>query len=129
MVLLEVLTGPGNNKKFIFQKFPVRIGRSPTSDLKIEAEGVWQQHAQLEFNPSAGFFLRAMSDALVVLNGADVREARLKRGDVIEVGAAKLRFDFAPVRQRGLELREFGVWLLIFVLAGVQLTVVAWLTR
>ncbi|HOK79048.1 MAG TPA: FHA domain-containing protein [Verrucomicrobiota bacterium] len=129
MVLLEVLSGPTTEKAFAARKFPFLIGRSPKSDLRLELGGVWPEHARIEFDRSEGFKVAAAPDALLIVNGTQVQRARLRKGDVLEIGAVKLRFEFSPVRQRGLRLRELSCWLLIAVLFVVQASVMYWLAR
>jgi|YNPNPStandDraft_1061719.scaffolds.fasta_scaffold03232_7 predicted component of type VI protein secretion system len=129
MVLLEVLSGPTIKKAFAASKFPFLIGRSPESDLRLEAEGVWPEHARVEFDRSEGFTVAAAPDALLIVNGTQIQRTRLRKGDVLEIGAVKLRFEFAPVSQRGLRLRELSCWLLIAVLFLAQMSVMYWLAR
>lgn len=129
MVLLEVLSGPTTKKAFAASKFPFLIGRSPRADFRLEVEGVWPEHARVEFDRSEGFSVAAAPDALLIVNGTQVQRARLRKGDVLEIGSVKLRFEFAPVRQRALRLRELSCWLLIAVLFLAQMSVMYWLAR
>ncbi|MCX8108288.1 MAG: FHA domain-containing protein [Verrucomicrobiae bacterium] len=128
-VLLERLSGRGGEERFVAERFPLRIGRSANAEVRLEAEGVWHQHARIEFDPAEGFFAVAEPDALLVVNGERVQRVRLRRGDVLEVGAVKLRFDFAPVQPRNLRLHEATSWLLVAVLVAVQACIWLWLNQ
>lgn len=129
MVLLEVLSSATAEKAFIARRFPFLIGRSPKSDLRLEVEGVWPEHARIEFDRSEGFIAAAAPEALLIVNGIPVQRARLRKGDLLEIGAVKLRFEFSPIRQRGLKWSELSCWLLIAVLFVAQVLVVYWLAR
>ena len=71
--------------------------------------------------------LEAEPDALLSINGAPVKSATLRNGDVITIGALKIRFNFAPVRQASLVVREWGTWIALGLLCLGQVALVYWL--
>ncbi|HEV2209615.1 MAG TPA: FHA domain-containing protein [Verrucomicrobiae bacterium] len=110
MVQLSDLSGKTAGATWAARRFPVLIGRGVAADLRVEADGVWDQHARLEFHPLDGFVLRAQGEALASINGQPVQEAVLRNGDVIELGSLKLQFWLSETRQTGLTAREWMVW-------------------
>lgn len=115
MIQLLVLTGKKASGQFIARHFPFCIGRAVGNDLQLDDDGVWDRHLTLEFHPRQGITLTAAPDALVTINGRPVQTALLRNGDTITLGAAKLQFWLAAVRQHGLRLREASAWALLFL--------------
>jgi pSer/pThr/pTyr-binding forkhead associated (FHA) protein len=110
MVDLRVLSGKKAGTSWVARRFPVRIGRSPDSDLQIDDPGVWDQHLKIELRRGQGFVLSTQGDALASVNAQRVQETVLRNGDTIEIGASKLQFWLGQTRQRGLRLREWLTW-------------------
>ncbi len=71
--------------------------------------------------------LEAEPDALVSVNGTPVKNTILRNGDVITIGALKIRFNFAPVRQASLAVREWGAWISMGLLCLGQIALVYWM--
>jgi hypothetical protein len=63
----------------------------------------------------------------LVINGAPARAARLRNGDLLELGGLKLRFWLAPAPLRSLRMREWLTWGLLAVLTGLQIALLFWL--
>lgn len=129
MVQLQVISGKQAGILWEARRFPVQVGRSAGNDLSLEDDGVWEQHFQITSAPDTGFTLSAQSGALVMVNQTPVESVRLKNGDLITAGAAKLSFRLSPTRQRGLRLREWFVWSLIAGITAAQLAFVVWLIQ
>jgi pSer/pThr/pTyr-binding forkhead associated (FHA) protein len=113
MIQLLILTGKKAAGQFIARRFPFCIGRASGNDLQLDDDGVWDRHLTLEFHPRQGITLTAAPNALVTINNRPVQTALLRNGDVITLGAAKLQFWLAAVRQQSLGLREGFVWALL----------------
>lgn len=129
MLQLSVLSGKTAGTNLVARRFPVRIGRAASSDLRLEENGVWDQHLELQFVPAEGLVLETASDALARVNGEPVRRAILRNGDLIEVGTVKLRFWLSAPRQRGLRVREGLTWAAIALICLVQIALIYWLLR
>ena len=129
MVQLEILTGRTAGTKWVARRFPVRIGRSPDSDVQLEEHGVWDDHLQIDLNPAAGFVLETQPQAFVVANGQTVERAVLRNGDVLEIGAVKLQFWLSEARQSGLKIQEGLVWAILFAVCVGQIALIYWLIR
>ncbi len=129
MLQLQILSGKQAGFLWEARRFPVRIGRESSNDLRLEDDGIWAEHFQLSSDAETGFTLTTHPGALVMINQAPVQTARLKNGDVITVGAAKVAFRLSPTRQRGLRLREWSVWGLIGGISAGQLVLIWWLLR
>ena len=100
------------------RRFPVRVGRDDTADLRSDEEGVWDRHFEIRFDRAAGFCLEPRPEAPTLVNGERAGQTRLRNGDQIQIGALKLQFWLSDVRQDGLATREALTWAGI---AGVTL--------
>ena len=127
MVHLKILNGKKADADWVARRFPVRIGRDPSSDLCLEDEGVWERHFEIHLQSAERFILSAQADALTLVNGEIVQQAVLRNGDLVEAGGLKIRFGLSPTRQRSLRFREALTWV---GLAGVcfgQIALIYWL--
>jgi pSer/pThr/pTyr-binding forkhead associated (FHA) protein len=129
MIQLEILSGKTAGARWVARRFPVRIGRAPDSDLQLEERGVWERHLQIDLNPGDGFILTTNPEARVIANGQPVEHAVLRNGDLLEIGAVKLRFWLSEARQRGLGFREVLVWAIIAGVCIGQIALIYWLIR
>jgi pSer/pThr/pTyr-binding forkhead associated (FHA) protein len=129
VIQLTLLSGKMAGTSWVVRRFPVRIGRAVESDLRLEEDGVWDQHAVLEMNPVEGFLLKIQTNALARVNGQPVAEARLRNGDTIELGVVRLEFWLNRVRQTGLRLREGLNWGLVVAVFLAQISILYWLLR
>lgn len=126
MIQLRILSGRQAGQSLVVRRFPCALGREAGASLRLDDPGVWEQHASLEFQPPDGISLRARPDAFLLVNGERVQEARLRAGDVLELGAAKISFSLSPVKQRGLRFRETLVWTGLGLLVLAQLALIRW---
>ena len=129
MVQLKVLSGQKAGKVLQAAAFPVRIGRASTADLQLEEPGVWDQHLELEFQPAQGFLLARKGEALATINGEAFDRRALRNGDLIEIGALKLRFWLAETKQKGLRWREGLVWGMMILFSLLEIAVIHALLR
>ena len=124
MVQLRIISGTRAGDLRVIRHFPFRIGRSVENDLCLEDAGVWEKHLTLEFQKNEGFILQAAPDAFTAINEEPQTSARLRNGDIISFGSAKIQFWLAAPRQRGLRLREFFVWVLLAAVTILQLALI-----
>ncbi len=129
MVQLDIVSGKMAGTAWLARRFPVRIGRSPEADLRLEDDGVWDQHLELSLDRAEGFVLRVQSPAVAAVNDEPIDRARLRNGDAIALGSARLRFWLRPARQSRLWVRETVVWLLLAGVFAGQLLLLNWLGR
>lgn len=127
MVQLRILSGKMAGKEILARRFPFHIGRSATAHLQLPEDGVWDRHLQIALDPAAGYVLAASPEALVSINGQQVRQAVLCNGDIVEIGALKIRFWLGAVRQYGLRIRELLVWAVFVLIAAAQMALIYWL--
>jgi len=113
---------------WVARRFPVRLGRAASSDLRLEEEGVWEQHLDLELDRE-GFSLRIHPNALVRVNGQPSDGTRLRNGDILELGVVRLQFWIGEVRQSRLRFGEAMCWGIITAVFLAQLAVLYWLVR
>ena len=124
MVRLKILSGKMAGTEHSARHFPFRLGRAASSDLRLEEDGVWDIHAELVLDAATGFVVSAQSEALVAVNGRPCREALLRNGDELDLGALKLRFWIGPTRQRSLGFREWLTWAAFMLITAGQLVLV-----
>jgi len=129
LIQLQILSGKQAGSLWNARRFPVHVGRAAGSDLKLEDEGIWEEHFQLALSPAEGFMLSAHPGAIVTVNQSPVQTVRLRNGDLITAGSAKLCFRLADNRQRGLRLREWFVWTLIVGVCLSQVALIYWLLQ
>ncbi|HEY5911273.1 MAG TPA: FHA domain-containing protein [Verrucomicrobiae bacterium] len=129
MVQLKILSGKQAGATWMARRFPVRIGRAATSDLRLDEDGVWDQHLVLRLKPDEGCVLSTQGEALASVNGEPVQRAVLRNGDRVTAGAAELQFWLAEARQTSLGLREALTWLVIVAVVLAQLALLYWLVK
>jgi len=129
VIQFQVLSGKLAGHDIVACRFPFQIGRGQESDLQLEEAGVWDQHLQVDFQRGVGFAFSVQSEALVLINGERVDEGILRNGDLIELGAARLRFWLARSRQRGMKFRESLTWTALVALFILQALLIWLLTR
>ena len=119
-----MLTGKQAGASAAARRFPFLIGRAPGVHLCLDDAGVFDRHAEIRLNPGRGLCLVVQPGAMASVNGQTVREARLRAGDVIELGSAQLRFGLGPVPQRSLRWRETLTWLALIALCLGQVALI-----
>lgn len=129
MIQLRVLSGKMAGHQTVARRFPFLIGRDQKVHLQINDAGVWTQHARLDLRRPEGFFLSALGEALVSVNGQPVREVWLRNGDHIGIGSVQLQFWLAETRLHGLRFREWLVWSCVGIVTLGQLVLLGWLLR
>jgi pSer/pThr/pTyr-binding forkhead associated (FHA) protein len=127
MVQLSILSGKMAGENQLIRHFPFLIGRSRENDLCLDDAGIWERHLKLVFQKKEGFTLETAADALATVNGQPQKSTRLRNGDIISIGSAKIQFWLAPLPLRGLGLRETLVWLLVAAVIASQLGLIYWL--
>lgn len=105
----------------VVRHFPFRIGRAAENDLCLDDPGIWAQHLILQFQKNEGYFLQTVDEAFVTINEQPQTSARLRNGDLVAFGSAKMQFWLAAAEQKKLQLREAFVWLLLAAVTGLQL--------
>jgi predicted component of type VI protein secretion system len=128
VVQLQLLTGNRSGTIFRSAHFPIRAGRAPESDLPLNDPGVWQRHFLIDWR-SEGLVLEAESEALLSVNDAPTQHAVLRNGDIITLGALRIRFSLSPVRQSSLAPREWLTWFALGALCLGQIALVYLLIR
>jgi pSer/pThr/pTyr-binding forkhead associated (FHA) protein len=129
MIQLRILSGQSAGDTQVVRRFPFHIGRAAENDLRLEAPGVWDQHLTLEFQKTEGFILHTAPDAFATVNDQPLAAARLRNGDIISFGTAKIQFWLDAPRQHGLRFRELSVWLLIIAVTIFQFVLIYWLLK
>lgn len=127
MVLLRDLSGMSAEGYPAIRRFPFHVGRAPDNELCLPVAGVWDYHFRLQLRPKEGVLLETIDAALATVNDQPVTSARLRNGDIIAFGSAKLQFWLAAPAQRGLRLRELLVWCLLGLVSLGEVVLIAYL--
>jgi pSer/pThr/pTyr-binding forkhead associated (FHA) protein len=127
VLLLSVLSGKQAGAQVVAGRFPFHIGRRPDAGLRLDDDGVWDQHCTLGVEAAEGPSLQSAPGVPSYLNGQPVERARLHNGDVIELGSVKLRLGLRPVRPKRLRLREILIWLALAGLGLGQVALIYWM--
>ena len=78
----------------------LRIGREEDNDIRFAVKTVHRYHAVIRRTTDGVVMITDVSGKDgngVLVNGARVAEARLRKGDVINLGEVRMRFDARPV--------------------------------
>ena len=118
MVQLDISSRTKAGTVWLARSFPFVVGRSVSSDLRLDHPGVWDRHFEVRLAMPEGFLLTTQPPATLSINGRGVDSAVLRNGDVIELGDLKIRFSLQAARQSQLRAREALTWL-AFVALGV----------
>lgn len=129
MIQLRILSGKMAGENIFVRRFPFSIGRAPHNDLRLEDDGVWDNHLDLKFHKREGFILKTAPGTFCAVNEESQTSARLRNGDTLSFGSAKIQFWLAPATLRGLALREALVWLLLLGVTLAQILVLLRLLR
>lgn len=129
MIQLRILSGKMAGDIQVVRRFPFRIGRAAENDLILDEPGVWDSHLTLQFQKKEGFFLQTATETFAAINNESQTLARLRNGDLISFGSAKIQFWLAAPRQRGLGIRELCIWLLLIAVTAFQFGLIYRLLR
>jgi pSer/pThr/pTyr-binding forkhead associated (FHA) protein len=129
MVQLKISPETLAGDTHVVRHFPFRIGRAPGNDLCLPADGVWDHHLELDFDPAQGFVLSTQPNALATVNGWPIQAVILRNGDSIEMGALKIRFWLGETRQSRLRAPEALVWASVAFVTVLQAALLYWLLR
>jgi hypothetical protein len=129
VIQLQILTGRFAGREIIVGRFPFLIGRAGDAGLRLEDPGVWEHHMRLDFSRREGFEFSSEGAALTLVNGTQTISGVLRNGDMIELGAAQIRFWLAPPAQQSLRWREALTWTTLFALLISQLGLIWLLLR
>jgi hypothetical protein len=86
---LIVLTGPLSGQRVTVEKAPMTFGRDADCTVRLDDEEVARKHAVLEHRAD-GLVIRDLGSMnRILVNKREVRESKLKHGDVFELGLTR----------------------------------------
>ncbi len=95
---LVVIKGSQRGTEFVIAGDVIRIGKAPENDLVLADETVSRVHFEI-VRDAKGYLVRDLKSTNgTFLDGAEVKEAYLRAGSVISVGATELKF--TPFEER-----------------------------
>ena len=74
MVHFKIVSGKMAGSEKVARHFPFRIGRAASAELRVEDDGVWDEHLELAFDATNGFVLATRSNAIASINGQSFQE-------------------------------------------------------
>jgi hypothetical protein len=93
-------TSPSSRREVGLHRLPLSIGRDPRNDLVIADRWVSRRHAVVEWRDD-GYRLRDCNSSNgSVVNGDRLTERRLRDGDLVAIGSARLLFRDEPAVAR-----------------------------
>lgn len=114
VAILIIRSGRASNHFVAVNHFPVTIGRSANSQLRLEDPGIWDMHAKLTLLPGKGILLQPLSDGTVTLHDQPVTTATvLRNGDIFHLSTIQCQFQLGPSAPGKLMWREWLFWLLL----------------
>jgi len=95
---LVVIKGPQRGTEFLIAGDVIRIGKAPENDLVLADETVSRVHFEIA-RDAKGYLVRDLKSTNgTFLDSAEVKEAYLRAGSVIAVGATEIKF--TPFEER-----------------------------
>lgn len=87
---LIVLTGPLKNQRITVGEEPMTVGRAADCQIVLTDDEVATRHAELTQRPEVGLHIRDLGTMnSIIVNGRELRESRLKHGDMVEIGRTR----------------------------------------
>src|SRR5262245_22724976 len=95
---LVVIKGPQRGTDFVISGDAFRVGKAPDNDLVVGDETVSRNHFEI-VRDAKGYLVRDLKSTNgTFLDGAEIKEAYIRAGSVIAVGASELKF--TPFEER-----------------------------
>lgn len=120
MIALQVLHGKRLGLNYQTGRFPFTVGRSAEDEMQLPDQGVWDRHLSITLT-SEGYHFQTADSALLLVNSQRATSGRLRNGDLLEIGGAKIQFLLAAALQPSLAIRETKTWLVWFCVLAFQL--------
>jgi pSer/pThr/pTyr-binding forkhead associated (FHA) protein len=129
VIQIQVLSGKQAGSDIAARRFPFTIGRAAGDSARLEDPGVWERHLEIRYERGGSFTFVAAPGATMLVNGEKSGAGSLKNGDLLEIGAVRLRFWLAPTRQKTMRFREVATWSALVGLLGLQIALIYRLLR
>jgi hypothetical protein len=99
--MVEIVAGdPEGSQIFSLDRLPLSVGRR-SGECLINRTGVWDGHIVLSRDAEGWIVATPHTEAAVFRGGEQLGPAtRLKNGDGLDLGSARLLFRISPPRQR-----------------------------
>ena len=121
MFSLTIVEGRQRGQRVDLNKYPFVIGSNSDAHLKLSEPGVWSNHLVVELADNKGPALRRLGDGTVSLNSDPVEVSVLRNGDLINIGAAVLRFGLSPAKRKPLTFLNSASWTAIIAIVVLEI--------
>jgi phosphoserine phosphatase RsbU/P len=108
---------------FVLERLPTSIGRSPGQDVVLRDAHVSRQHALIVLEGAHHVVIDQSSSYGTFVNGARVERAKLRDGDVLQLGSldsSRLRFCLPPARDAGADRQPSSATQFLTSLKGLR---------
>ena len=125
MIELRWLNQRGTGRIFRLESAPILLGRRLGLDVVVAEPGVWDVHGKIEQDSDGWFTVAPQGAATLSVNDQPVLQHRLRQGDVLTLGSAKLQFSVGAAPQKSLRFHEGSAWFQIVavILVGAVMLV------
>jgi serine/threonine protein kinase len=94
---LKVISGPDTGKLVqVSDAFTTLIGRGRHADFQLNDPAVSRVHCEVEIRANRVLLTDLESGAGTLVNGVKVEDAKLKDGDVVQIGDTRMRLEADP---------------------------------
>jgi hypothetical protein len=120
--MIEIEAGDLQQSRiFSLDCLPVSVGRR-SGEYMLDLKGVWDHHLVLSRDAQGWIVATPHVEAAVFRSGEQLGPStRLKSGDCLDLGSAKLNFRITPPRQRTLRMLETLTWSGLLALVVAQM--------
>jgi len=97
----------GTARTLVLSKPIIKVGKLPTSDLRIESEGIAKMHAVFEVDSSGDIYVIDLGSVLGTrVNGRRVNKSTLQTGDELQFGDVRVSVEFGePYSEQQMQLK------------------------
>lgn len=97
----------GTVRTLVLSKPIIKVGKLPTSDLRIESESISKMHAVIEVDPLGAIHLIELGSAKGTrVNGKRVDKCLLRTGDELQFGDVRVSVEFGePYNEQQMQLK------------------------
>jgi len=94
---------PGEGSRYQVEEFPAVIGKNDDCEIIIDGVGVAGTHAKLSWADNSLFIEDLETGGVTMVNTSMVKKAKLRNGDLLEVGEGKLLVQIGTAPENEME--------------------------
>jgi hypothetical protein len=110
MFSLTVVNGKQQGQSIQLTKYPFVIGKNQEAQMRLPDVGVWDDHLAIELILGESPTIKRLGEGSININSEPIENSTLRNGDLITIGAAKLRFNSVPAKRKSLLFQNGASW-------------------